>query len=83
MYGTKAVYPAILDPNSYSIADTNASFETTKEIGTCGQVTRYNDATLWEWALHGVHFQVPQLPGQEGHDCVPGIGLYQYQPHCP
>ena len=43
---------------------------------TCGQVTRYRDLTLLKWAVRGVHFQVPQLPGQEENDCVPGTGLH-------
>ena len=68
---------AILDPNSYSIAETDAGFETTKENVTSGQVTRHRDSTPLEWAVQGVHFQVPQLPGQEENDCVPGTGLHQ------
>ena len=73
---TQGPNAAILDPNSYSIVNTNASVETTKEIGACGQVIRYNDAILWEWALQGVRVQMPLLHGQEGHDCLPGTGLH-------
>ena len=69
---------AILDPNSCSVAETNASFETTQEIVTRGQVTRYRDSTLLEWAVQGVRFQGSQLPGQEENDCVPGTGLHQH-----